>query len=282
MTLYAPVCYAPVCPAPLLRLRLLPGRGPRVGKVGRAVLLAAHVGDPAGDHPQRGGAAAAGRTLAAKHRDGPHPELLRPVGSDLVEQVPDPGVAEPLGELVLVGAARRRDGRRQVPGCLRPPVVHPAAAAVVGWSDGAITGLQLAIAKPDRISKLFAFGANSTLGGLKPDGARSTVFAAYAARCKIEYAELSPHPEKWPQLMDGLRAMWRSEPNFTNEKLASINAPTMISDGEYDEIIKPEHTRYMATAIPGAQLAIEPNTSHFAMLQNPAQFNKILLNFLLT
>ena len=44
------------------------------------------------------------------------------------------------------------------------------AAAVVGWSDGAITGLQLAIAKPDRISKLFAFGANSTLGGLKPDG----------------------------------------------------------------------------------------------------------------
>ena len=70
------------------------------------------------------------------------------------------------------------------------------------------------------------------------------------------------------------------EPNFTNEKLASINAPTMISDGEYDEIIKPEHTRYMATAIPGAQLAIEPNTSHFAMLQNPAQFNKILLDFL--
>ena len=154
------------------------------------------------------------------------------------------------------------------------------AAAVVGWSDGAITGLQLAIAKPDRISKLFAFGANSTLGGLKPNGAKSAVFAAYAARCKIEYAELSPHPEKWPQLMDGLRAMWRTEPNFTNEKLASINAPTMISDGEYDEIIKPEHTRYMATAIPGAQLAIEPNTSHFAMLQNPAQFNKILLDFL--
>ena len=88
-------------------------------------------------------------------------------------------------------------------------------AAVIGSSDGAITGLQLAITKPDRISKLFAFGANSTLGGL---GAKNAVFAAYAARCKVEYGELSPHPEKWPQLMDGLRAMWRTEPNLTNEK----------------------------------------------------------------
>ena len=127
--------------------------------------------------------------------------------------------------------------------------LHIPEVAVIGWSDGAITGLQLAVTKPDRISKLFAFGANSTLGGLKPNGAKSAVFAAYAARCKLEYEELSPHPEKWPQLMEGLRAMWRREPNFTNEKLANIKAPTMISDGEYDEIIKPEHTRYMATAI---------------------------------
>jgi len=32
--------------------------------------------------------------------------------------------------------------------------------AIVGWSDGAITGLELAMAKPDRVSKLFAFGAS--------------------------------------------------------------------------------------------------------------------------
>jgi len=32
--------------------------------------------------------------------------------------------------------------------------------AIVGWSDGAITGLELAMAKPDRVSKLFAVGAS--------------------------------------------------------------------------------------------------------------------------
>ena len=47
--------------------------------------------------------------------------------------------------------------------------------SVVGWSDGAITGLQLAMTKPDRISRLFAFGANSSLDGLKANGARSGV-----------------------------------------------------------------------------------------------------------
>ena len=39
--------------------------------------------------------------------------------------------------------------------------------AVVGWSDGAVTGLQLAMTKPDRVSKLFAFGANSSAEGSK-------------------------------------------------------------------------------------------------------------------
>jgi pimeloyl-ACP methyl ester carboxylesterase len=152
--------------------------------------------------------------------------------------------------------------------------------SIVGWSDGGVTGLELAMTQPDRVTKLFAFGANSTPSGMKPGGARTSVFAAYAARCRAEYAELSPSPEKWPQLVRGLGAMWRSEPNYADQKLARIKAPTVIADGAYDEIIKPEHTRHMAAVIPGARLAILRNTSHFAMLQDPAGFNRALTNFL--
>lgn len=36
-------------------------------------------------------------------------------------------------------------------------------AAIVGWSDGAILGLDLALRYPSRVSKVFAFAANSTL-----------------------------------------------------------------------------------------------------------------------
>jgi pimeloyl-ACP methyl ester carboxylesterase len=153
-------------------------------------------------------------------------------------------------------------------------------AAIVGWSDGAITGLQLAMTQRSRVSRLFAFGANSTVAGLKPDGAKSQVFATFTNRSKTEYAQLSPHPERWPQLVDGLRGMWRTEPKFTKKDLAAIKIPTAISDGEYDEIIKRDDTEGMARAIPDARLVIQPGVSHFAMLQNPAQFNEALIGFL--
>jgi pimeloyl-ACP methyl ester carboxylesterase len=153
-------------------------------------------------------------------------------------------------------------------------------AAIVGWSDGAITGIQLAMTKPDVVSRLFAFGANSNNAGLKPGGSKSRVFAAYAARCRTEYDQLSPNPERWAQLMKGLGAMWRREPHFTKAKLATIKAPTVISDGEHDEIIRREHTEAIARDIPHAKLVMLPRVSHFGMLQDPAQFSRALMEFL--
>jgi pimeloyl-ACP methyl ester carboxylesterase len=153
-------------------------------------------------------------------------------------------------------------------------------AAIVGWSDGAVTGLRLAMMRPEKVSKLLAFGANISADGLKANGGRSSVFGAYVQRCKAEYAQLSPHPERWSQLLDGLRIMWRSEPNFTKRNLSAAKAPTVVADGEYDEIIKAEHAAAIASAMPRARPLILPGVSHFAMLQDPDQFNRALTAFL--
>ena len=59
-----------------------------------------------------------------------------------------------------------------------------------------------------------------------------------------------------------------------------MKVPTAIADGEYDEIIKRDHTERMARIIPSARLVILPEVSHFAMLQNPVQFNKSVIEFL--
>src|SRR5262249_19007649 len=40
------------------------------------------------------------------------------------------------------------------------------SAAIVGWSDGAVTGLQLALTRQQRVAKLFAFGANASPDGM--------------------------------------------------------------------------------------------------------------------
>jgi pimeloyl-ACP methyl ester carboxylesterase len=73
--------------------------------------------------------------------------------------------------------------------------------------------------------------------------------------------------------------LWRSEPNFTKQKLAAIKVPTTICDGEHDEIIKREHTKEIAAEIKTAQLVILSNVSHFVMLQNPAQFSQAVIEF---
>jgi pimeloyl-ACP methyl ester carboxylesterase len=43
-----------------------------------------------------------------------------------------------------------------------------AKASIVGWSDGGIIGLDIAMRYPERIDRLFAFGANFDPTGLKP------------------------------------------------------------------------------------------------------------------
>ena len=106
------------------------------------------------------------------------------------------------------------------------------------------------------------------------------MFAAYLKRTPGEYRRLSPTPDQWDAFSAAVGKMWDTLPAFTADQLRSIKVPTVIADGEYDEAIKQSHDRYMADTIPGARLMILPNVSHFAMLQNPAEFNAAVLDFL--
>jgi pimeloyl-ACP methyl ester carboxylesterase len=153
-------------------------------------------------------------------------------------------------------------------------------AALVGWSDGAIIGLSLAMTSPDRVERLFAFGANYDTRGLIAGGSHAPVFARYTARTAAEYRALSPRPDGYQHLVQRMTQMWSAEPHFSPGALASIRVPVAIADGDRDEIIRPEHTRDLAAAIRGASLIIEPGVSHFAMLQDPDRFNADLLQFL--
>jgi pimeloyl-ACP methyl ester carboxylesterase len=157
--------------------------------------------------------------------------------------------------------------------------LHIRQAALVGWSDGAIIGLDIAIHHPERLTGLFAFAANSDPSGVK-DVDQSPVFSAYEARAAHEYARLSPTPGEFQPFLDNISHMWASEPHFTDDQLRAIRVPTWIVDADHDEAIKRENTDHMAALIPGAGELILPAVSHFAFLQDPALFNQGMLDFL--
>lgn len=152
-------------------------------------------------------------------------------------------------------------------------------ATIVGWSDGAIIGLDLAMKHPDRVSKLFAFAANSDPSGVA-DISKSKVFNAFIARAEKEYRELSPTPDGYKAFLTQIEKMWASQPHWTAKDLATIRVPTWIVDGDRDEAIKRPNTEFMAAKIPGAGLLLQPEVSHFSFIQDPEQFNDDVLHFL--
>jgi pimeloyl-ACP methyl ester carboxylesterase len=157
--------------------------------------------------------------------------------------------------------------------------LHIRRAALVGFSDGGIIGLDIAIHHPERLTRLFAFAANSDPSGVK-DVSKNRTFAAFIARAGREYQRMSPTPGQYQMFLASIEKMWTVEPHFTDRQLSHISVPTWIVDGDHDEIITRENTDHMAALIPGAGELILPQASHFAFLQGPVMFNQALLVFL--
>ena len=152
--------------------------------------------------------------------------------------------------------------------------------ALVGWSDGGIIGLDIAMSNPERLTKLFAQAANVTVDGVDPAVATNATFGTYIERMGKDYAKFSKTPDQYNAFVEQISKMWASEPAWTKEQLAAIKVPTAIVLGDHDEAITRVHTDYMAAIIPGAKLIILKDASHFAMLLDPAGYTKAVLDFL--
>lgn len=156
------------------------------------------------------------------------------------------------------------------------------SADVMGWSDGGIVGLDLAIHHPERVRHLVTFGANFAPDGLNPDmlewlrGASATSFGPVSRQ---RYEAISPEPRHYEEAMHKIIAMWRTQPNFTPAELGRIRARTLIAAGEND-MVRRDHTEQLARSIPGARLWIVPGADHGAISERPDLVNREVLEFL--
>jgi len=144
---------------------------------------------------------------------------------------------------------------------------------LVGWSDGGIIGLDIAMNHPERLKHLFAQAANITTDGVNPAVNTDTVFGSYITWMSEVYAKVSPTPDQFDAFVAQIGTMWATQPNWTDAQVAAIAVPTAIVVGDHDEAILPDHTARIASLIPGAKLVILPQVSHFAMLQDPASYD---------
>ncbi len=159
-----------------------------------------------------------------------------------------------------------------------------APAHLVGWSDGGVVALLVAIARPDLVRKVVAMGANFLPGPqsvVAPEMLEQmTPDAPDLAMFRQAYEAVSPDgAAHWPVVVGKLADMYRTGPTIPTEDLARISRPTLVLVGD-DDLITLEHTIALYRAIPTSELAVVPGTSHALPLEKPGEVNRLILDFL--
>lgn len=184
---------------------------------------------------------------------------------------------------------------------LRLDAVH-----LVGTSFGASVGMQLAARHPERASALVAIAATDRItddewrasqplvdaardaatggdGGRVLDlllpGTYSPTYLKTNARLLAERrAQLAALPPAWFEQLAGLLASLRGLD--LRPELGSIRCPTLVVAAGQDTTFPVERSEALAAAIPGAALAVVPDSGHALVVEAPEPLAGILVEFL--
>jgi len=150
------------------------------------------------------------------------------------------------------------------------------SANVIGWSDGGINALLLAIRHPEKVRKMAITGAN-----LRPDTTAvyqevwDMVTPAYTA---IRQKSSLDAKEKGQFKL--LRLLCE-QPHIPVTDLNKITAPALVMGGDHD-VIKIEHTMEIFHNIPSAYLWIFPGSGHATPVVYADEFNRKVDHFFAT
>lgn len=151
--------------------------------------------------------------------------------------------------------------------------MHIDSAFVLGWSDGGINALLLAMRHPGKVLKLASTGAN-----LWPD---STAIIPSLWRSDNErYAKRDLQKIKTPKEKNDWKLFLLDwfHPNIALADLRLIQCPSLIIGGDHD-LIRVEHTVQIYQNIPNAYLWILPNSGHGTLSEYSAEFNQKVDDF---
>jgi len=147
------------------------------------------------------------------------------------------------------------------------------SAYVIGWSDGGINGLLLAIRHPEKVKKLAVTGAN-----LQPD--TSAVYPEVIDLVKPVYNRLKEKKNRSAREKTSWKLMQLliDHPHIPLEDIRKISCPSLVIGGDHD-VIKEEHTMLIFKNIPKAYLWILPNSGHSTPIVYKDDFNRIVADF---
>ncbi|WP_082079908.1 alpha/beta fold hydrolase [Williamsia herbipolensis] len=155
------------------------------------------------------------------------------------------------------------------------------SAHLVGWSDGAVVALLVAQRRPDLVDRMVLVGQYFNSSGRVADGITDGLLADSSAMTflRAEYDAVSPDgPEHFETVYRKTIDMIAAEPEIDLASLASVTTPTLVAQGDRDEVTV-AHSVDVVAALPAGRLAVLPGT-HLLPLESPDVFNPLMLSFL--
>lgn len=146
--------------------------------------------------------------------------------------------------------------------------MHIQSAYVIGWSDGGINALLLAMRHPEKVTAIASTGANLWPG---EDAFAPGVWDGM----KKQYEQLSHKEMK----TDREKNAWKlfmldyTEPHIKLRDLHKIQCPSLIICGDHDLISIP-HTVEIFQNIPKAELWVVPNSGHGTLNEHRDEFDR--------
>jgi pimeloyl-ACP methyl ester carboxylesterase len=137
-------------------------------------------------------------------------------------------------------------------------------ADVIGFSNGGMVALQLALRHPALVHKLVLcssfFSHAGLVAGLRAMFDQPPNPAAVPASLRDAYLAAAPHPDL-ANLVTKTVAMMRGFHDVDTAALRSVTAPTLVMLGDRD-VITPEHAVELAHTVAHGELAIFPAAQH--------------------
>jgi pimeloyl-ACP methyl ester carboxylesterase len=150
-----------------------------------------------------------------------------------------------------------------------------SSADVVGWSDGGIIALDLAMRYPSSVRRIVAISANYDPSGIsQPPEVENNVPSA-----PLRYRIQAPNRSHWPSIYRKVVTLWRTQPHYSLDELGRIKASTLVVAGQFD-IVKRQHTDQLASAIPHSEELIVQGSTHAVPTDKPEIVNRAILRFL--
>ena len=149
-------------------------------------------------------------------------------------------------------------------------------AHLIGYSDGGIIALMVAIKRPELVKSIVAIGANYHYSAPLKDFLEARV----SEEDQAEYNLISPDaPHTLLEKTIRMNEIWKTEPDISLSAIASIQCPVLVMAGD-DDVIAHDHTISLYEALPLGQLAIIPGTSHGLVKEKPALLIAVIMQFL--